>query len=136
MRKSVWLPAIVVLALGSGPLWAASYSVNCGTGGPSSLVQADLNAIGSSPQNTVSVTGTCVGDLVITGATQLTLSGLVLTGNLPIDSSTLVSLGNLQSNGPTASSTLAGPVRVTGNATVDTDNSATVVNVATSCTLP
>jgi hypothetical protein len=99
MRKSVWLAAIMLLGLGSGPLWATSYTVNCGTGGPASLVQANLNAIGSSAQNTVSVSGTCVGDLTITGATQLTLSGLVLTGNLTIDSSTLVSLGSLQLTG-------------------------------------
>jgi hypothetical protein len=96
MKKSVWLPAIAVLGLGAGPLWAASYNVNCGNGGSSSLVQAALTASGSSAPNTVSVTGTCVGDLSITGATQLTLAGLVLTGNLFIDSSTLVSLGNLQ----------------------------------------
>jgi hypothetical protein len=39
-------------------------------------------------------------------------------------------------NGPTASSTLAGPVCITGNSTVDTDNSATVVNVTTTCSSP
>jgi hypothetical protein len=36
-------------------------------------------------------------------------------------------------NGPAASSTLAGPVCLTGNSSVDTDNSASVVNVTTIC---
>jgi hypothetical protein len=40
------------------------------------------------------------------------------------------------SNGPAASSTLAGPVCITGNSTVDTDGSATVVNVTTTCSSP
>jgi len=36
-------------------------------------------------------------------------------------------------NGPNASSSLAGTVCVTGNSTVDTDNSSTVLNVVTTC---
>jgi hypothetical protein len=101
MKRSSWLAAVALLGLGSGPLWAAVYTVNCGSGGSSSLVQTDLSAIGSSAPNTVNVTGTCVGDLYITGANQLTLTGLVMTGNLYIDSSTLLSLGNLQLTGGT-----------------------------------
>jgi hypothetical protein len=40
------------------------------------------------------------------------------------------------SNGPAAGSTLAGPVCITGNSTVDTDGSATMVNVTTTCSSP
>jgi hypothetical protein len=39
-------------------------------------------------------------------------------------------------NGPAASSSLGGPVCITGNSTVDTDNSATVLNVTTTCSTP
>jgi hypothetical protein len=41
-----------------------------------------------------------------------------------------------QDNGSTASSSLAGSVCVTGNSTVDTDNSSTVLNVVTTCGTP
>jgi hypothetical protein len=41
-----------------------------------------------------------------------------------------------QDNGAAASSSLAGTVCVTGNSTVDTDNSSTVVNVVTTCGTP
>ena len=41
-----------------------------------------------------------------------------------------------QDNGPTAISSLAGTVCVTGNSTVDTDNSSTVLNIVTTCGTP
>jgi hypothetical protein len=41
-----------------------------------------------------------------------------------------------QEAGPSAGSSLAGPVCVTGSSTVDTDNSSTVVTVVTSCPGP
>lgn len=41
-----------------------------------------------------------------------------------------------QGNGPAASSTLAGPVCVSGNSSVDTDNSATVVTTVATCASP
>src|ERR1700722_14112294 len=103
MKSSSRLAAIALLGFGSGPVWATVYAINCGSGGPSSLVQQILTQIGSSAPNTVNVTGTCVGDLSITGANQLTISGLVMTGNLYIDSSTILSLGNLQLTGGTLS---------------------------------
>jgi hypothetical protein len=105
MKSASWLAAIALLGFGPGPLWAAAYNINCGNGGPSSAVQQILTQIGSSAPNTVNVTGTCVGDLSITGASQLTISGLVMTGNLYIDSSTILSLGNLQLTGGTLSLT-------------------------------
>lgn len=78
---------------------AAAYTVACGTGGSASVVQAQLNAIGSSANNTVTVTGTCVGDVQITGANQLSLSGLSLNGALTLDSTVRTSIAGLNLTG-------------------------------------
>jgi hypothetical protein len=78
---------------------AAVYTADCGPNGSSSIVQNQLDTIASSANNLLQVTGSCVGDVDITRADRLTVSGLTLTGNLSMDSSVLVSIPGLKLTG-------------------------------------
>jgi hypothetical protein len=78
---------------------AAVYTADCGTNGSSSIVQIQLDIIASSANNLLKVSGTCVGDLDITRADRLTVTGLTLTGNLSLDASVLVSIPSLKLTG-------------------------------------
>ena len=78
---------------------AATYAADCGTNDASSIVQNQLNAIGSSPSNTLQVTGTCVGDLTISRADRLTITGLVVTGTVSVSNSIQVGLLTARING-------------------------------------
>lgn len=73
---------------------AASYAVDCGTGGSTGTLQTQVTAAASSPGSTVTVTGTCSGDLNVLYADNLTISGLNLSGNLYIDHSRLVAFSS------------------------------------------
>lgn len=73
---------IAVWVMGARPATAASYTVDCGSNGSSDLVQSQLEAIESSPDNTLNVTGTCEGDLYVKAANRLTVSGINLHGNI------------------------------------------------------
>lgn len=101
MYKRIILSTAVLLAAlcEARTASATGYTVACGTGGNASVVQAQLNAIGSSPNNSVTVTGTCVGDVTITAANQLILSGLSLNGSLTLDSTVLTSISGLNLTG-------------------------------------
>src|SRR5581483_3396233 len=87
------LPIALALAAVTTPRLSAatSYTVDCGAGGSTSTLQTQLNAAVSSPGNTVTVTGTCSGDLSVLNASSLKIVGLNLTGNLYIDHSRQVS---------------------------------------------
>jgi len=61
--------------------------VACGAGGPSYLVQSQIDAL-TGTNNTVTVTGNCVGDLQIRGASNLSIQGLLLRGVVYVQAST------------------------------------------------
>lgn len=92
-----------VISLGAllGPKIASAttYTVNCGANGPASVLQSQIDAIGSAPGNTIAVTGTCNGSVTVTRADTLTVSNLSLTGSLDLYSSVMVSIPNLQLTG-------------------------------------
>jgi hypothetical protein len=94
MYQRIAFTSLLVLgALSHSPrVAAATYTANCGTNGSSSIVQNQLAVIGSTPNSTLQVTGTCVGDLVIQRADRLTITGLVVTGDVTLDSSTLTNI--------------------------------------------
>ncbi len=89
---------IAALGLLFGPVVASAATVDCGTDGSADVVQTAVSAIGSTP-GTLTVTGTCVGDLALRRTDRLTITGLSLTGNLNIDSSVLTSFPNLRLTG-------------------------------------
>ena len=127
MYRQMIVSGVISLGALLGPKIASAtpYTVNCGANGPASVVQSQIDAIGSAPGNTITVTGTCVGSVTVTRADSLTVSNLSLSqAHLYFDE---------QNNGPAASSALAGPVCVTGTSSVDTDNSSTVITATTTC---
>jgi len=104
---------LVGLAATSSPATAGNYTVNCGTNGDSSLVQNQLAAI-SGTYNTLTVTGTCVGDLDITQINTLTITGLSLTGTISVYNATQIALQGL---------TLYGQLIVTDRSSITAANS-------------
>jgi|SRR5882757_2073003 len=99
-QRIAFASCFVLAALSQSPrARAATYTADCGTNGASSIVQNQLNAIASSPSNTVQVTGTCVGDLTISRADRLTITGLVVTGAVSVSNSIQVSLLTARING-------------------------------------
>lgn len=101
MNQRIVFGSFLVLAALSHSSRAAAvtFTANCGTNGSSSIVQNQLTAIGSTPNSTLQVTGTCVGDLVIQRADRLTITGLVVTGDVNLDSSTLTNIVSSTFNG-------------------------------------
>ena len=102
MYKRVSLSAAVLLGWALSPQIAAaggSYTVACGSGGATSLIQAQLAAIAGTTGNTLTVTGTCAGTLIISDFDQLTVSGLTLTGDLLLTDSRSVNITGLTVTG-------------------------------------
>lgn len=71
----------------------------CGSGGATSLIQAQLTAIAGTTGNTLTITGTCAGTLIISDFDQLTISGLTLTGDLLLTDSKSVNITGLTVTG-------------------------------------
>ena len=102
MYKRVSLSAAVLLGWALSPQIAAaggSYTVACGSGGATSLIQAQLTAIAGTTGNTLTITGTCAGTLIISDFDQLTVSGLTLTGDLLLTDSKSVNITGLTVTG-------------------------------------
>ena len=98
MYKRMSLSAAVLLGWALSPQIAAaggSYTVACGSGGATSLIQAQLTAIAGTTGNTLTVTGTCSGTLIVSDFDQLTISGLTLTGDLLLTDSKSVNFNGL-----------------------------------------
>jgi hypothetical protein len=135
MFKRAMASAVTLMGLGvsSSHATAANYTVDCGSGGPMSLVQNQLAAI-TGKGNTLTVTGTCGGgDLSITGVDSLSIAGLsvqgqanvTLTGATHISFTGLTLSGNNSSIGVADHSTvsatntvLSGWLQVAGNSSV------------------
>jgi hypothetical protein len=90
--------ALVGLSAVCTPASAGTYTVDCGSNGPASLVQNQLAAI-TGKNNTLTVAGTCTGDLQLIGLDSLTISGLSMTGTLIMSAATHISLQGLTING-------------------------------------
>jgi hypothetical protein len=115
MYKRTVLLIAAISGLSLGPVTAlAANTIDCGTNGSVAVVQNAVNAIGSMPSS-LTITGTCEGDLSITRADRLTLTGLSLAGNLYIDSAVLTSFPNLHLTG---SMTVRNSRRITFASTV------------------
>lgn len=102
MYKRVSLSAAVLLGWALSPQIAAaggSYTVACGSGGATSLVQTQLTAIAGTTGNTLNVTGTCLGTLIVADFDQLTISGLTLSGDLLLTDSKSVNFNGLTVTG-------------------------------------
>ena len=129
MYTPVGLSVVTLMGLAavSLPATAANYTVDCGTGGSATLVQNQLNAI-TGKNNTLTVTGTCTGELTVTGIDSLSIVGLSLTGDLTVTAATHIGFSGLAVNGSiqasdhaflTASSTtLSGYIQAIRNSSV------------------
>jgi hypothetical protein len=125
MYKRTILSGVISLGALLGPKIAAAttYTVNCGTNGSAAVVQSQVDAVGSTPGNTLAVTGTCVGSVTVSRADRLSVSNLSLTGSLTLDSSVMVSFSGLHLSGDlnllnTRKATFSGAV-VNGPVTVN-----------------
>ena len=102
MYKRVSLAAAVLIGWASSPQLAAaggSYTVACGSGGSTSLIQTQLAAIAGTTGNSLNVTGTCSGTLVVSDVDQLNLIGLTLNGDLELVDSKNVNITQLTVTG-------------------------------------
>lgn len=101
MKLPEVLAAALLAAISLAPhaASATTYTIDCGAGGPTAPLQSQIDAIGSSPTNTINVIGTCVGDVQLTRADRLSIKGLSLTGTLSMDSSASVTFTNLNLTG-------------------------------------
>jgi hypothetical protein len=86
MKKSQGLLPLLALvcaaAFAPETAQATVFTVNCGAGGPTTALQAQITSIGSTPGHQINVTGTCVGDIDTSRADRLTISGLTITGSV------------------------------------------------------
>jgi len=78
-RVSLSIATLLGLSAIATPASAGTYTVDCGTNGPTSLVQNQLAAI-TGAHNVLTVTGTCSGDLQLSAIDSMTISGLSMTG--------------------------------------------------------
>src|ERR1700722_4238880 len=102
MYIRVSLAAAVLIGWALSPQTAAaggSYTVACGSGGSTSLIQTQLTAIAGTTGNSLGVTGTCSGTLVIADVDQLNFSGLTLNGDLVLSDSKNVNITGLTVTG-------------------------------------
>lgn len=98
----VSLAAAVLIGWALSPQMATaggSYTVACGSGGSTSLIQTQLTAIAGTTGNSLGVTGTCSGTLVIADVDQLNFSGLTLNGDLVLSDSKNVNITGLTVTG-------------------------------------
>jgi hypothetical protein len=89
MYMRLFLSVTTLLGLSSvcAPASAGTYTVDCGTSGSTAVVQNQLAAI-TGTHNTLTVTGTCSGDLQMSAMDSLTISGLSMTGTLSLSAAT------------------------------------------------
>ena len=102
MNKSHGLLPLLALAavfFAPGTAHATVFNINCGAGGPTTALQAQITSIGSSPGHQINVTGTCVGDVDTSRADRLTISGLALTGSLTMTAANSMRYLNLTLEG-------------------------------------
>lgn len=102
MNKSHGMLPLLALAAAffvTGTAHATVFSINCGAGGPTTALQAQITSIGSSPGHQINVTGTCVGDVDTSRADRLTISGLSLTGSLSMTAANSLRFQNLSLEG-------------------------------------
>jgi hypothetical protein len=102
MNRNHALPALLALfaAAAFAPhAHATVYTVDCGAGGTTAALQAQIATIGSSPGHQINVLGTCVGDVNTSNADRLHIAGLVLTGSVYMTSAQGMRFTNLTING-------------------------------------
>ena len=103
MRKSRTLLPLLTLAAFAFASQAANatvFTINCGAGGSTAALQAQIISIGSTPGHQINVLGTCVGDVDTSRADRLTISGLSLTGSLTMQLANSLRFTNLTIEGP------------------------------------
>jgi hypothetical protein len=103
MKKSHGLLPLLALvgiaAFAPGAAHATIFTINCGSGGPTTALQTQINSIASTPGHQINVLGTCVGDVDTSRADRLTISGLSLTGSLTMTAANSLRFMNLTLNG-------------------------------------
>lgn len=102
MRKLQGLfPLLSLVAISFTPhaAHATVFTINCGAGGPTTALQAQITSIGSTPGHQINVTGTCVGDVDTSRADRLTIAGLSLTGSLTMQVANSLRFPNLTIEG-------------------------------------
>jgi hypothetical protein len=103
MKKHLVLLSIFVLAAVSAfaarDAQAASFTINCAASGPTTALQAQISALGSTPNNQINVLGTCVGDVDVSRTDRLTITNLSLTGSIFSNAANSLRLSNLTLNG-------------------------------------
>ena len=97
-RVSLSIATLLGLSAVCTPASAGTYTVDCGTNGPTSLVQNQLAAI-TGTHNTLTVTGTCSGDLQLSAMDSLTISGLSMTGTLALTAATHIGIQGVTISG-------------------------------------
>jgi hypothetical protein len=97
-RSFLSTAALLGLSTVCASAFAGTYTVACGTNGPTSLVQNQLAAI-TGTNNTLTVTGTCSGDVQVSAKDSLTISGLAMTGTLFLSAATHISLQSVTISG-------------------------------------
>ena len=106
MYTRAFLPVATLMGLTavSLPALAGSYTAACGAGGDVSIILNQL-AVMTGPNNALTVTGTCIGELNIQGFNGLAITGLSLTGDVFVSASTHVSIAGATITGSVQSST-------------------------------
>jgi hypothetical protein len=136
MNKSQGLLPLMALgaiaAFSSNDAHATVFTINCGVGGPTTALQAQITSIGASPGHQINVTGTCVGDIDTSRADRLTISGLNLTGSVSMQVAQSMRFMNLNLDGPlllinTRNSTFSG-TKIRGDVTLTRGSQANFIN--------
>jgi hypothetical protein len=103
MKKHLVLTAAITLAAAFAftprATHAASFTIDCGASGPTTALQAQINSLGSTPNNQINVLGNCVGDVDVSRSDRLTLTNLSLTGSLFSNAANGLRLFNLTLTG-------------------------------------
>lgn len=103
MKKQLVLPSVFALAAASAfaprAAEAASFTIDCGASGPTTALQTQITALGSTPNNQINVLGTCVGDIDVSRTDRLTISNLSLTGFISSNAANTLRFTNLTLNG-------------------------------------
>jgi hypothetical protein len=102
-RAFLSVATLMGLTAVSLPAPAATYTAACGGGGDVSIILNQL-AVMTGPNNALTVTGTCIGELNIQGFNGLAITGLSLTGDVFVSASTHVSIAGATITGSVQSS--------------------------------
>src|SRR5262245_46906447 len=89
------LALVAAAALAPQLAHAAVFTINCGAGGPTTALQTQITALGSTPINTINVLGTCVGDIDASRTDRLTISNLSITGSVTANAASTLRFTNL-----------------------------------------